>query len=234
MTPGKLRVLVDRPNQTRPVYLTAESYTEKGITTTYDTPYVLFTPHGAQAQYAICSPIVDEYGTLYFKNDSAHMMAIGSAITGIEVTTPPEKTQYGEGEMFDPAGMTVTATYQNGKTRDITEYVSFSTGPLTVDDTRFIIRFEHVMYQNSGGEAGVRFPAPYAVVRLVVNPAGPQMKGDMDGNGALDALDAMLVAQLALGGGELTDRQLAVADFNGDGVVDALDAMMIAQAALSH
>ena len=38
---------------------------------------VLWTPAGAQAQYAICTPIADEYGTLYFKNDSAYLMAVG-------------------------------------------------------------------------------------------------------------------------------------------------------------
>ena len=40
-----------------------------------DTPYVLFTPQDEQAQYAICSPITDSYGTIYFKNDSAYLMS---------------------------------------------------------------------------------------------------------------------------------------------------------------
>ena len=75
---------------------------------------VLFTPSGSQAQYAICSPIVDEEGTLYFKNDSAYMMAVGSRIEKIETTVLPEKTTYTEGEVFDSSGMKVTAFLANG------------------------------------------------------------------------------------------------------------------------
>ncbi|MBR6798539.1 MAG: cadherin-like beta sandwich domain-containing protein, partial [Firmicutes bacterium] len=66
MTPGKLRVLRDKAGQTKADYVTTEG--------SHSAAYALFTPTGDQAQYAICSPIVDEYGTIYFKNDSAHMM----------------------------------------------------------------------------------------------------------------------------------------------------------------
>ena len=50
-TPGKLRVLRDKAGQTEPNYVTTEGSRE--------TAYALFTPVGDQAQYAICSPIVD-------------------------------------------------------------------------------------------------------------------------------------------------------------------------------
>ena len=126
MTPGKLRVLRDRPGMTAPDYTTTEKYG--------DVAYALFTPTGDQAQYAICSPIVDEYGTVYFKNDSAYLMAFGSAVEKIEITTAPDKTAYMPGESFDPTGMVVTATYANGRTRDITRYVSWNEDGLTVED----------------------------------------------------------------------------------------------------
>ena len=87
-TPGKLRVISDQPGQTEAAEVTQE--TNKDIT--YDTAYVLFTPSGAQAQYALCTPIADEYGTLYFRNDSNHMMALGATIQKIEVTKLPDKT----------------------------------------------------------------------------------------------------------------------------------------------
>lgn len=56
--------------------------------------------------------------------------------------------------------------------------------------------------------------------------------GDVNGDGAVDSLDAaeVLVAAAAMGsGGEsgLTDAQMAAADCNGDGAVDALDAAEI-------
>ena len=93
-TPGKLRVLEDKPGQTEVSLKTMETYTASGQTETYTTPYNIFTPSGAQAQYAICSPIMDEYGTIYFKNDSAYLMAVGSTIERIEVTKLPDKTTY--------------------------------------------------------------------------------------------------------------------------------------------
>ncbi len=37
-------------------------------------------------------------------------------LVSIEITTPPNKTEYQTGEIFDPTGMKVTATYSNGAT----------------------------------------------------------------------------------------------------------------------
>lgn len=161
-TPGKLRVISDQPGQ----MAMAEKTEESLYGNVFDTGYVLFTPSGAQAQYALCNPIVDEYGTLYFRNDSNYMMAFGSTITKLEVTKQPDKVDYKENETFDPTGMEVTATYSNGKTRDVTKYVSYSTEKLSTDDTDFAITFEHVMYQNKDGQAGVDYTAPIAHVSL--------------------------------------------------------------------
>ena len=59
-------------------------------------------------------------------------MALGATISKLEVTKQPKKTSYKEeGEKFDPSGMQVIATYTNGKTRDVTEYVSYSEESLT-------------------------------------------------------------------------------------------------------
>ena len=79
-TPGKLRVLRDKPGMTEVdhTYTTMETYNGDSGEVTIETGYVLFTPSGAQAQYAICSPIVDGEGNIYFKNDSAYMMRLSS------------------------------------------------------------------------------------------------------------------------------------------------------------
>ena len=42
------------------------------------------------------------------------------AIDSIAVKTKPEKTDYIEGESFDPAGLVLTVTYDNGETKDVT------------------------------------------------------------------------------------------------------------------
>lgn len=164
--PGKLRAFSDRPGQTELKDITKETYQTASGEAIMDTGYVLFTPADAQSEYAICSPVVDEYGTMYFRNDSNYMMAVGSVIETIEITKQPKKTSYRIGDVFCPDGMEVTATYRNGTTRDITDYVSYSKEPLTAEDTEFSITFEHVMYQDRDGEIGVEYTAPMAMIRL--------------------------------------------------------------------
>ena len=236
-TPGKLRVLKDAPGQTHAVLTTEESYTVKDVTSTYATPYVLFTPADAQAQYAICSPITDSYGTLYFKNDSAHLMALSSTVGSLTVSKLPDKMDYKAGETFDPTGMEVTITYENGLTRTVPaerivngtviRYASWNEAPLKVSDGEgFLIRFAHSLYQDGEDGAGTKVYSPAAVLDITVEPA---MAGDLDGNGRLDAVDMQNlftylstgVMEGALGSDEAAYR--AAADVNGDGAVDILD-----------
>lgn len=220
-TPGKLRVLRDKPG------MTAADYTN--VERSRTTVYALFTPTGDQAQYAICSPIVDKYGTIYFKNDSAHLMAFGSAIERIEITTAPNKVSYIAGEAFDPTGMVVTATYANGKTRDITRYVSWNEEPLTTEDTAFTISFEHVMYHNQeeGTEmlSGVVTQTPAVTIELTVTEG---ILGDVDSNGKIELADAQMILDYEA---KVLDQgmSLFVADVSGDGVIDSNDAVLIQQ-----
>ena len=55
----------------------------------------------------------------------------GDVVESIAVTTPPTKTAYTYGESFDKTGMEVTATYESGKTKDVTKEVTVS--PETLD-----------------------------------------------------------------------------------------------------
>ena len=221
MTPGKLRVLRDRAGQTTPDYVT----TEGGRTTAY----ALFTPTGDQAQYAICSPITDEYGTVYFKNDSARLMAYGSAIERLEITQQPTKTTYAEGEIFDPAGMVVTAVYANGMTRDVTAYVTYKTEPLDAGDAELAISFPYVMYHNeeNGTEmnSGVETMVPAVTLNLTV---GDGLLGDVNGDGKVDQADAQMILDYEA---KRIDRELSLktADVSGDGVIDSNDAVLILQ-----
>lgn len=148
-TPGKLRVLRDNAGQTSLVYST-NAYVEK---TTYTTAYELFTPVDPQAQYALCSPIVDENGTLYFKNDSGYLMAYGSAVKELKVESAPTKTHYEAGDKFDTTGLKVTATYANGVTRDVTKLMKMKDADkaLTEKDksVTLIYGLGQTMYHNS-------------------------------------------------------------------------------------
>ena len=224
-TPGKLRVLKDKPGQTSASLVTVESYTDKGTTKTYETAYALFTPYGNQAQYAICSPIVDENGTIYFKNDSAYLMAVGSTIDKLEVTQDPDKTTYQAGEVFDPTGMKVTANFSNGTTRDITEYVIWSEEQLTIDDTDFAITMPYVMYQNQNAVAGVEYPEPFAVLSLTITSG--EKPGDVNGDEEVSMRDYLLVLQHIREGNVLTEAQQYLADVNRDGDINMKDIVML-------
>lgn len=221
MTPGKLRVLRDRPGQTRADYVTAEG----GNTVAY----ALFTPVGEQAQYAICSPICDEEGTVYFKNDSGFLMAFGSAVDSLEVTRQPDRTTYAPGDLFDPTGMAVTAHLANGLSRDVTEFVSYSEKPLTAEDTSFAITYPYVMYHNT--EAGAEMTAGEETILPVTTLTltfGEAVLGDVNGDGTIDETDAGIILDYEAGLRKAAPP-MGTADVSGDGVIDSNDAVLIAQ-----
>ena len=191
-TPGKLRVIRDMPGMTEVdhSYTTMETYSKNGEEHTIETGYVLFTPDGAQAQYAICSPIVDEEGNIYFKNDSAQLMRLSSRITELEVTQQPDRTTYSKDDTFDATGLKVTAHYANGATKDVSDYLKYTTDPLTTDDTEITIginleqlvkdKLENLpenlknqtakwqQYQDKDGKAGVEWEIPTTSVTITV------------------------------------------------------------------
>ena len=191
-TPGKLRVIRDMPGMTEVdhSYTTMETYSKNGEEHTIETAYVLFTPDGAQAQYAICSPIVDEEGNIYFKNDSAQLMRLSSRITELEVTQQPDRTTYSKDDTFDATGLKVTAHYANGATKDVSDYLKYTTDPLRLDDTEITIginleqlvkdKLENLpenlknqtakwqQYQDKDGKAGVEWEIPTTSVTITV------------------------------------------------------------------
>ena len=151
-TPGKLRVLRESAEQIGDTkYYTVEADQTE---TKKQTAYALFTPVSPEAQYAICSPIVDENGTLYFKNDSGYLMAYGSAVKSLEIEKKP-KTEYTEGEKFDASGLKVTATYENGTTRDVTRLMLTDDKALTVKDEKVTLVYckDQKMYHNQQNTA---------------------------------------------------------------------------------
>ena len=225
-TPGTLRVLRDKAGQPEAGYLTSETFNEK----TYRTPYALFTPFDKQAQYAICSPIADNDGTIYFKNDSGYLMAFGRSIEKIEVTKQPDKTQYKAGETFDKTGMVVTATLLDGSTRDVTDMVSASSEPLKNGTTKISLEFgrDQIMYRNSpiGSAmiAGSTIAAITTTVQIRVGE-GTVTWGDVNGDGKVNSTDAVLILRYAAQLG--VDIDTAAADVNGDGKINSTDAVLI-------
>ena len=125
-TPGGISVLKDKPGQTAPVTTTGSGYSE------------VFTPAGSLAQYCICSTIADQYGTIYYKNDSCYMMAITSKIESLEITQYPTITENEDGSITVD-GLKAVTKLKNGEERDVSNYVSVvkneETGGYTVSYT---------------------------------------------------------------------------------------------------
>ena len=63
-------------------------------------------------------------------------------LSSIAVTTPPTKTTYEAGELFDPTGMVITATYSDATTQDVTASCTYSPNvALTADDDKITISY---------------------------------------------------------------------------------------------
>lgn len=144
---------------------------------------------------------------------------------------------------WDPANvtmvlndMTITATYTANVYR-VRFYDS-------IDNT--LIKQQFVMYGNPAtppdapvhpGYNFVGWDKDYTFISgatdiYTVYEAGEQQPGDVDGDGVVNANDALMVMRAALNLITLTDAQQAVADVNGDGAVNATDALMILRMAL--
>ena len=68
-------------------------------------------------------------------------------LTGIEITTPPAKIGYIEGQTFSTTGMVVSKVYNNGTKVATTAYTIDKTSPLLTTDTDVTVSyFEDVLY----------------------------------------------------------------------------------------
>ncbi len=65
----------------------------------------------------------------------------GKELSSIEITTKPTKTEYTEGESFDPAGMVITAKYSDGSSKEVQAYIYSPSGVLKTSDKEIIISY---------------------------------------------------------------------------------------------
>lgn len=63
-------------------------------------------------------------------------------LTGIAITTQPDKTEYTEGETFDPTGMVVEAQYDDQTHTAVTDYTYAPNGALKVSDTAITVTYK--------------------------------------------------------------------------------------------
>lgn len=199
-TPGGVSVLKDKKGQTEPLTTTDSGYSE------------VFTPVSPLAQNCICSTIADEYGTLYYKNDSCYMMAVTSKVESIKVTEEPTSITESNGTVT-AEGLKVVSNLKNGEQRDISDYVKVTKQSDGTYLVTYTYGFDNANYglktlTTTFGEATVIF-------------------GDVNGDGEVTTFDAALTYAYVNKKVTFTEEQQKVADINGDNEVTTFDAALI-------
>ena len=80
----------------------------------------------------------------YNAGEASATITVNAALvlSSIAITTAPTKITYKEGQIFDPTGMVVTATYSDTSTDDVTAYCSYTpSGALSASDTKVTISY---------------------------------------------------------------------------------------------
>jgi len=76
------------------------------------------------------------------KQISQKITVTENKITKIEITSPPKKTTYIEGQDFDKTGMIITAVYEDGSEKEVVSYTVIDGIKLTKNKTFVTIKFE--------------------------------------------------------------------------------------------
>ena len=95
-------------------------------------------------------------------------------LTGIAITTAPTKTAYSAGEVFDPTGMVVTASYSDGTSAAVSGYTFSPSGALTTSDTAVTISYTAGTVTKTATQAITVTPAAVTLVSIAVTTAPTQ------------------------------------------------------------
>ena len=176
--------------------------------------------------------ITDE-SIMYVNQDAA-------SADGVAFTVYPTKMVNAKIMLGGGTGSPVTLGYLEMPAPDVTVDVMDTTGTVSAevsaDGTTLVVENEQacvVLYTTDGGETYEALEATknddgsygYDLTQL---PAGAEVtvavKGDLNGDGKISALEARRILMASNGNFELTALQQALADANGDGKVSALEA----------
>ena len=119
-TPGAVRYIMDKPGVTSVVGGIMENGQLCAPT--------IYVPGEKLAQYCICSPIVDENGTLFFKNDTSYMMAVRVKAESLEITQKPTSVTENEDGTITAEGLKAKIVLKNGEKLDVSNYVTITKG----------------------------------------------------------------------------------------------------------
>ena len=131
-------------------------------------------------------------------------------MTRISVTVLPTKTEYEEGEEFDPTGIEVTAYYDN--------------------DTQTVLTAEEYAisgFESTVGEHTITVSVGELTDTFTVNVSRKLKPGDPDGDGVITVSDALMALRVAAKLAEETPAMLACCDVDKDGEISVADALII-------
>ncbi|MGN0633174.1 MAG: PQQ-binding-like beta-propeller repeat protein [Oscillospiraceae bacterium] len=190
--PGKVYAFHDNASMTEPEK--TETVTVSGSEIEGCCP-TLFTPVGEQSNYCLTGLSADEDGTLYFKNDSGYIMALGSRVDSITVEG---KTIYKEGELFDTESLKITAAFADGRTKDVTKSAEYDLSePLTVDDDEISVSYDGMLYGDTDTETGHEYGELYGTLEITV-------LAETDFNAVMDCIAAIdEIGEVTADSGEL-------------------------------
>ena len=198
--------LENAPNKRR--YQVGEALDLSGmiLVATYDSGYTEYvTDCDAEAnlnEEGYTVPVTLSYGG---KSVSYNVRVTAPVLMGINISKTPDKIQYLPGEAFDPTGMTVTAFYNDGSERQVTDY---TVSPM---DAQGGVQQLTVSWQDK--------TAPLTVVVYAL--------GDVNKDGVITVADVTLLQKSLVELATLDESERQLADFNQDGEISIADATMI-------
>lgn len=98
-----------------------------------------YSPTGALAMNNTTITISYTEGSVTKQTTQA--ITVAKVLDSIEITTPPTKTAYFSGETFNPAGMVVTAHYNDGSSAAVTGYTYSPSGALATGNTTITVSY---------------------------------------------------------------------------------------------
>ena len=140
-------------------------------------------------------------------------------LTGIEVNGYSSDNYYFiEGQDFNRNGLQVVASYNDGSSEIITDYI-------VIDGENLRLGQESVTISYT--ENGVTKTAEQAITVKAKKEPKPIIKGDANGDGKVDFMDILAINKHRLGKVQLEGIYLEAADVNGDNKVDFMDILQI-------
>ena len=98
-----------------------------------------YSPTGALAMNNTTITISYTEGSVTKQTTQA--ITVAKVLESIEITTPPNNTAYFSGETFNPAGMVVTAHYNDGSSAAVSGYTYSPTGALATGNTTITVSY---------------------------------------------------------------------------------------------